>query len=59
MKETIYYKENEKDFVFKSERYDSLIFERVSKEMLKECYRNDLEYYLRKHEYSNFILEEE
>ena len=46
MKEIIYYKENEKDFVFKSERYDSLIFERVSKELLKEYYRNDLEYYL-------------
>lgn len=59
MKHIIYYKENEKDFVFKSERYDSLIFERVSKEILKEYYRNDLEYYLLENGYTNFSLEEE
>lgn len=59
MDDVIYYKENEKDFVFKSMQYDSLIFDRVSKEMLKEWYRNDLEYYLLKHGYGNFILEEE
>lgn len=58
-KDTIYFKENEKDFVFKSERYDSLIFERVSKEILKEYYRNDLEYYLLENGYNNFVLEEE
>lgn len=58
-KDTIYFKENEKDFVFKSMRYDSLIIERVSKEILKEWYRNDLEYFLLKQGYSNFILEEE
>lgn len=59
MKRIIYFKENEKDFVFKSMRYDSLIFERVSKEILKEYYRNDLEYYLLENGYNNFILEEE
>lgn len=59
MKQIIYFKENEKDFVFKSERYDSLIFERVSKEILKEYYRNDLEYYLLENGYTNFSLEEE
>ena len=59
MDDVIYYKENEKDFVFKSMRYDSLIFERVSKDILKEYYRNDLEYYLLENGYNNFILEEE
>ena len=59
MGDIIYYKENEKDFVFKSMRYDSLIFLRVSKEILKEYYRNDLEYYLLENGYTNFILEEE
>ena len=58
-KDIIYYKENEKDFVFKSERYDSLIFARITKETLREWYRNDLEYFLLEHGYSNFILEEE
>lgn len=59
MDDIIYYKESEKDFVFKSKRYDSLIFERVSKEILKEYYKNDLEYYLLENGYTNFILEEE
>lgn len=59
MQEIIYFKENEKDFVFKAERYDSLIFARVSKEILKEYYKNDLEYYLLENGYTNFILEEE
>lgn len=59
MDDIIYFKENEKDFVFKSARYDSLIFERVSKEILKEYYKNDLEYYLLENGYTNFILEEE
>ena len=59
MKRIIYFKENEKDFVFKSMRYDSLIFERVSKDILKEYYRNELEYYLLENGYNNFILEEE
>lgn len=59
MDDIIYFKENEKDFVFKGARYDSLIFERVSKEILKEYYKNDLEYYLLENGYTNFILEEE
>ena len=59
MKRIIYFKENEKDFVFKAERYDSLIFERVSKDILNEYYRNDLEYYLLENGYNNFVLEEE
>ena len=59
MDDVIYYKENEKDFVFKSMQYDSLIFDRVSKDILKEYYRNDLEYYLLENGYNNFILEEE
>lgn len=59
MKKVIYYVEKEKDFVFKSARYDSLIFLRVSKEILKEYYRDNLEYYLLANGYSNFKLEEE
>ena len=59
MKNIIYFKENEKDFVFKSARYDSLIFLKVSKKILKEYYMNDLQYYLLANGYTNFILEEE
>lgn len=59
MKNIIYFKENEKDFVFKSAKYDSLIFLRVSKKILKKDYMNDLQYYLLANGYTNFILEEE
>ena len=59
MKEVIYYVEKEKEYVLKSERYDSLVFERVKKEILEKYYMNDLQYYLLANGYSNFILEEE
>lgn len=56
---TIYYKERHNDYIFKYSRYDSLIIERVKKEILKEYYLNDLEYYLLCKGYTNFNLEEE
>lgn len=55
----MYYKENEKDYVIKNERYDSMIIERVKKDVLKEYYMNDLKYYLLIQGYVNFELEEE
>lgn len=55
----MYYKENEKDYVIKNERYDSMIIERVKKDILKEYYMNDLKYYLLIQGYTNFELEEE
>lgn len=57
--EKLYYKENEKDYVIKNERYDSMIIERVKKDVLKEYYMNDLKYYLLIQGYVNFELEEE
>ena len=54
----MYYKENEKDYVIKNERYDSMIVERVKKDVLKEYYMNDLKYYLLIQGYVNFELEE-
>lgn len=59
MEKVIYYVEKEKEYVLKSDKYDSLVFDRISKEMLEKYYRNDLEYYLLANGYSNFILEEE
>ena len=59
MEKVIYYVEKEKEYVLKSERYDSLVFDRISKDILEKYYMNDLEYYLLANGYSNFILEEE
>ena len=59
MKKVIYYVEKEKEYVLKSKRYDSLVFDRISKDILEKYYMNDLEYYLLANGYSNFILEEE
>ena len=59
MKKVIYYVEKEKKYVLKSDKYDSLVFDRISKDILEKYYMNDLEYYLLANGYSNFILEEE
>ena len=55
----LYYKENANDYVIKAEKYDSMIIERIKKDILKEYYMNDLEYYLLIQGYVNFELEEE
>ena len=55
----LYYKENTNDYVIKTEKYDSMIIERIKKDILKEYYMNDLEYYLLIQGYVNFELEEE
>lgn len=55
----LYYKENENDFVIKTKKYDSMIIERIKKDILKEYYMNDLKYYLLIQGYINFELEEE
>ena len=59
MEKVIYYVEKEKEYVLKSKRYDSLVFDRVNKDILEKYYMNDLEYYLLVNGYSNFKLEEE
>ena len=59
MEKVIYYVEKEKEYVLKSKRYDSLVFDRISKDILEKYYMNDLEYYLLANGYSNFKLEEE
>lgn len=55
----LYYKENASDFVIKTKKYDSMIIERIKKDILKEYYMNDLKYYLLIQGYTNFELEEE
>ena len=57
--EKLYYKENANDYVIKTEKYDSMIIERIKKDILKEYYMNDLKYYLLIQGYVNFELEEE
>ena len=59
MEKVIYYVEKEEEYVLKSKRYDSLVFDRISKDILEKYYMNDLEYYLLANGYSNFKLEEE
>ena len=57
--EKLYYKENANDYVIKTKKYDSMIIERIKKDILKEYYMNDLKYYLLIQGYINFELEEE
>lgn len=59
MKKVIYYVEKEKEYVLKSDKYDSLVIDRIKKDILEKYYMNDLEYYLLANGYNNFILEEE
>ncbi len=59
MKEVIYYVEKEKEYVLKSDKYDSLVIDRIKKDILEKYYMNDLEYYLLANGYSDFKLEEE
>lgn len=55
----LYYKENANDYVIKAEKYDSMIIERIKKDILEKYYMNDLKYYLLIQGYTNFELEEE
>ena len=59
MEKVIYYVEKEKEYVLKSDKYDSLVIDRIKKDILEKYYMNDLEYYLLANGYSNFKLEEE
>lgn len=55
----LYYKENANNFVIKTKKYDSMIIERIKKDILEKYYMNDLKYYLLIQGYTNFELEEE
>lgn len=55
----LYYKENANNFVIKTKKYDSMIIERIKKDILEKYYMNDLKYYLLTQGYTNFELEEE
>lgn len=59
MEKVIYYAEKEKEYVLKSDKYDSLVIDRIKKDILEKYYMNDLEYYLLANGYSDFKLEEE
>lgn len=59
MEKVIYYVEKEKEYVLKSDKYDSLVIDRIKKDILEKYYMNDLEYYLLANGYSDFKLEEE
>ena len=59
MKNIIYYKENANNFVIKTKKYDSMIIERIKKDILEKYYMNDLKYYLLAQEYTNVELPQE